>query len=206
MIIEMRTYTLKPGGSIPKFEERFAAALQHRQQFSKLGAFWHSEVGPLNQVIHVWPYKDFADRERISAEARKTGHWPPKNVRELIVTQESKILQAAPFSPPLEERKLGNIYEIRTYTYQPGAIPTVLERWEKVIADRVKLSPLAACWYSVFGPLNQFIHIWPYENMAERTRIRAEASKLSNWPAPTSEFMLKQENAIVVPAPFSPLH
>ncbi len=206
MIIEMRTYMLKPGGSIPIFEERFAAALQHRQQFSKLGAFWHSEVGPLNQVIFVWPYKDFADRERISAEARKTGHWPPKNVRELIVTQENKILQAAPFSPPLEERKLGNIYEIRTYTYQPGAIPTVLERWQKVIADRVKLSPLAACWYSTIGPLNQFIHVWPYENMAERTRIRAVASKLGNWPAQTSELMLKQENAIVVPAPFSPLH
>ncbi len=205
MIIEMRTYTLKPGGSIPIFEERFGAALEHRQKISKLGAFWHSEIGQLNQVIHVWPYKDFADRERISGEARKTGHWPPQN-RELILTQESKILQAAPFSPPLEERKLGNIYEIRTYTYRPGAIPTVLERWEKVIADRVKLSPLAACWHSVFGPLNQFIHIWPYENMAERTRIRAEANKLSNWPAPTSEFMLKQENAIVVPAKFSPLH
>ncbi len=205
MIIEMRTYTLKPGGNIPIFEERFAAALEYRQKISKLGAFWHSEVGPLNQVIHVWPYKDFADRERISGEARKTGHWPPQN-REIIISQENKILQPAPFSPPLEERKLGNIYEIRTYTYLPGSIPTVLERWEKVIADRVKLSPLAACWYTTFGPLNQFIHIWPYENMAERTRIRAEANKLENWPSQTSEFMLKQENAIVIPASFSPLH
>nr|NIO07448.1 hypothetical protein [Deltaproteobacteria bacterium] len=184
---------------------RFGAALEHRQKISKLGAFWHSEVGQLNQVIHVWPYKDFADRERISAEARKTGHWPPPN-RELIVTQENKILQEAPFSPPLEERKLGNIYEIRTYTYLPGSIPTVLERWQKVIADRVKLSPLAACWYTSFGPLNQFIHIWPYESMAERTRIRAEANKLPNWPAQTSELMLRQENCIVIPAPFSPLH
>ena len=205
MIIEMRTYTLKPGGSIPIFEERFGKALEHRQKISPLGAFWHSEIGPLNQVIHVWPYKDFADRERISGEARKTGHWPPQN-REIILSQENKILQPAPFSPPLEERKLGNIYEIRTYTYLPASIPTVLERWGKVIADRVKLSPLAACWHTTFGPLNQFIHIWPYENMAERTRIRAEANKLGNWPAQTSEFMLKQENAIVIPASFSPLH
>ncbi len=103
MIIEMRTYMLKPGGSIPIFEERFGTALEHRQKISKLGAFWHSEVGPLNQVIHVWPYKDFEDRERISAEARKTGHWPPKNVRELTVTQENKILQVAPFPHPLKK-------------------------------------------------------------------------------------------------------
>ncbi len=204
MIIEMRTYLLKPG-TVPAFEERFAEALPHRLQFSKLGAFWHSEIGTLNQVIHVWPYQDFGERERIGEAARKTGKWPP-NVREFMLTQESKILQPAPFSPPLEEKKLGNIYEIRTYTYQPGAMPTVLERWAALIGERVKFSPLAACWYSAIGPLNQFIHIWPYMDPAERHRIRAEALKGGKWPPQTREFLLKQENTLVVPAPFSPLH
>jgi len=83
-------------------------------------------------------------------------------------------------------------------------MPTVLERWGKVIADRVKFSPLAACWYTAIGPLNQLIHVWPYQDMAERTRIRAESFK--TWPPGTGEFMLKQENAIVIPASFSPLH
>lgn len=204
MIIEMRTYLLKPG-STAAFEERFTAGLAARLKFSPLGAFWRSEVGTLNQVIHVWPYKDFADRERIGTEARKTGQWPPKT-QEFILTQESKILQPASFSPPLEEKKLGNIYEIRTYTYLPGTMPTVLGRWEKVIGERVKLSPLAACWHTALGPLNQFIHVWPYRDAGERARIRAEAFKLSGWPPETKEFLLKQENALVVPAPFSPLH
>ncbi|MFQ5851147.1 MAG: NIPSNAP family protein [Candidatus Binatia bacterium] len=203
MIIEMRTYLLKPA-TVQSFEQRFAEALPHRLKFSKLGAFWHSEIGTLNQVIHVWPYKDFEERVRTGQEARKTGHWPPKT-HEFILTQENKILQPAPFSPPLEAKKLGNIYEIRTYTYMPGAIPTVLERWQKVIGERVKLSPLAACWHTAIGPLNQFIHIWPYQDMAERTRIRAECLKIQGWPPPTREFLLKQENAIVAPAPFSPL-
>lgn len=203
MIVEMRTYTLKPT-SISTFEERFGAALPERQKLSPLGAFWHSEVGQLNQVIHVWPYKDYADREQIMADARKTGKWPPNN-RDLILNQENKILQVAPFSPPLGEKELGGIYEIRTYTYRPGAMATVLERWEKIIADRVKLSPLAAAWYTAIGPLNQFIHVWPYRDMAERRRLRAESMKLPNWPPKTTELMLKQENAIVIPARFSPL-
>ena len=88
----------------------------------------------------------------------------------------------------------------------PGAMPTVLERWQKVIGERTKLSPLAACWYSAIGPLNQFIHVWPYKDMAERTRIRAESRNVQGWPPPTRELLLKQENAIVVPASFSPLH
>lgn len=51
MIYEVRTYTLKPG-SVPRFEELLGAALPHRETYSKLGAFWHTEIGPLNEVIH----------------------------------------------------------------------------------------------------------------------------------------------------------
>ena len=204
MLLEMRTYLLKPG-TIPSFEERFAEDLPHRTKISPLGAFWHSEIGVLNQVIHVWPYQDYQERLRISEQARKTGHWPPK-VREFILTQENKLLQPAPFSPPMENKQLGSIYEIRTYTYQPGAMPTVLERWAQAIEDRVRLSPLAACWYTAVGPLNQFIHVWPYQNLAERDRIRAESSKIKTWPPNPREFLVRQENAIVVPAHFSPLH
>ena len=205
MIIEMRTYLLKPG-TTAAFEERFVAGLEARQKISPLGALWRSEVGTLNQVIHVWPYESFAEKERIGQEARKTGKWPPKT-QEYIIFQESKILQPAPFSPPLEARKLGNLYEIRVYTYKPGAMPTVLERFGQVIPARVKLSPLAGAWTTVHGSLNQYIHVWAYRDGGERERIRAEALKtVPGWPPQTREFMVKQENMLVIPAACSPLH
>ena len=205
MIIEMRTYLLKPG-TTAAFEERFVEGLSARLQFSKLGGLWRSEVGGLNQVVHVWPYDSFEDRERIGQAARKTGKWPP-NTHEFIILQESKILQPAPFCPPLEERKLGNLYEFRTYTYKPGTMLTVLERFGKVMPGRVKVSPLVAAWSSAIGPLNQFIHVWAYKDAGERERLRAEASKtVEGWPPVTREFMVKQENMLVVPAACSPLH
>jgi hypothetical protein len=55
MIIEMRTYTVQPG-SVATVEERFGQALPARAKLSPLAAFWHTEVGPLNRVIHVWAY------------------------------------------------------------------------------------------------------------------------------------------------------
>lgn len=204
MIIEMRTYLLKPG-TVAAFEERFAEGLTARLQFSRLGGLWHSDVGTLNTVVHVWPYESFEDRERIGQEARKTGKWPPKT-QEFIILQENKILLPAAFSPPLEERKLGNLYEIRSYTYQPGTMPTVLERFGKIMPERVKVSPLAGAWYSAIGSLNQFIHVWAYRDAAERDRLREEARKVKGWPPETREFMLKQENMLVVPAACSPLH
>ncbi len=205
MILEMRTYVLKPG-TTAAFEQRFAEGLAARQQFSKLLGLWRSEVGGLNEVCHVWPYESFEAREQIGQQARETGKWPPKT-QEYILTQESKILQPAAFSPPLPEGALGSIYEFRTYTYLPGTMPTVLERFSQVMPKRAKLSPLVGVWTSAIGPLNQFIHVWAYKDAGERDRLRAEASKtIAGWPPETRQFMVKQENKLMVPCACSPLH
>jgi hypothetical protein len=204
MFIEMRTYELRPG-MMAAFEERFVEGLSARLQFSQLGGLWRTEVGGLNQVVHLWPYESFEDRERIGQAARKTGKWPPKT-HEFIITQESKIVQLASFSPLLEERKLGTLYEFRTYTYLPGTMPTVLERFGEVMAARTRISPLVMAGHTVIGPLNQYIHVWAYKDSAERDRLRAEASAtVKGWPPKTREFMVKQENMLMVPAACSPL-
>src|SRR3981189_2705434 len=108
MIVEMRAYPRQPG-TTAQFEERFGAALPARAKLSPLAAFWHTEIGPLNQVIHVWTYESLEARTRIRAEATKLSGWPP-NARELIVDQQAEVFLPAPFSPKLEPRKLGNVY------------------------------------------------------------------------------------------------
>ena len=204
MIVEMRTYTLRPG-TIGAAEERFGKALPARLKFSKMAAFWHSEIGQLNQIIHLWPYEGLGHREQTRDAAAKAEGWPP-NIREFIIDMKAEILIPAPFSPPLEERALGNLYEIRTYTYEPGAIPNVIQRWSERIEARTKLSPLVGCWYSDLGSLNKWVHIWAYRDYAERERIRREAVQQGIWPPQGGAGLLKQENALVVPASFSPLH
>ena len=206
MIVEMRTYTLKPG-TTAQFEERFGAALPVRAKVSPLAAFWHSEVGPLNQVIHVWPYETMDERTRLRAEATKLQGWPP-NTREFVVEQKSQIFIPAPFSPKLEPRQLGGIYEIRMYTLAPGAIPSQIERWTGAIGERVKRSPLAFAGHSELGDLNIWCHIWAYKDAAERFAVRAQAVKDGVWPPKGGQpgQTLIQQNMLVVPASFSPLH
>ena len=97
MIVEFRTYTLHPG-TVAQFEERWPAALAARTKVSPLAAFWHTEVGPLNRVIHVWPYKDMEERTRV--RATKIEGWPP-NTREFVGDQKSEIYLPAPFSPTI---------------------------------------------------------------------------------------------------------
>jgi hypothetical protein len=205
MIFEMRTYLMKPG-SIPQVEELFAAPLPGRTKLSRLGGFWRTEVGTLNQIIHIWPYENIGERDRIRAEAVKTGVWPPK-MQDFILEMDSKILHPAPFSPHFEPGEHGGIYEFRTYTYGPGNIPKVIDSWSSRIKERSALSPLIFAGFTDIGSLNQWVHVWAYKDMGERERLRAQAVKLGIWPPPrdASVTLQRQQSTLAVPAKFSPL-
>lgn len=212
MIFEMRNYTLM-SRSQGLVEARFEKALPARTKLSPLGAFWHAEVGVLNQIIVVWPYESAAERERILAEESKVDGWPP-DFAEFIVEQQSRILVPAPFSPPLEPRRLGNLYEIRTYTYPADAIPEVIASWNEIIGERMKYSPLVAAWYTNTRPHCEWVHIWAYRNAGERERIREATTRAGVWPISVVDRRLQREpravslmmqNMLVVPASFSPL-
>ena len=205
MIYEVRTYTLKPG-SVQAYEESFAEALPERVKFSPLAAFWHTEIGPLNQVIHVWPYESLEKRNETRAESVKSGKWPPKH-NDLILNMESEIWYPADFMRPVEgETELGNIYEMRIYTYKPGSINGALKIWGEAIEYREKYSKLAFGMYTDIGGLNKWMHVWPYADMQDRNETRAKSMQDPNWPPATREWIVKQENKILVPASFSPMH
>ncbi len=142
MIIEMRTYTLRPG-TLVEVEKRFGEALPIREKHGKLAAFWHTEVGPLNQIIHVWTYDSFEQRAAVRVASQKEEGWPPP-IREFITDQATEVFHPAPFSPPLTPREVGPLFEIRQYTLIPGAIPGLIERWSEKIEGRQKFSPLIA--------------------------------------------------------------
>ena len=153
MIYEVRTYTLRPG-TVAEFEERYEKRLPLREKHSKLGAFWHTEFGPLNQVVHVYPYDDLQHRTRVrAAMAQDAARNAMPGGGDLIAAQEAEIMNPAPFMRALGSRDYGsgNVYEMRTYTYAPGDTPKVLEAWGKAIEARERFSPLAACWTSELG-------------------------------------------------------
>src|SRR5919109_5406218 len=93
MIYEIRTYTLHPG-KVRDYETRFAQSYPVREKYSPLYGFWHTEIGPLNQLVHIWAYDSLQQRDDIRAAAAKdpSGKWPPKGT-DLLLTQENDILQ-----------------------------------------------------------------------------------------------------------------
>jgi len=211
MIYEFRTYDIKPG-SLAEVEKRYGEAYEQRKKLSELFAFWHTEIGPLNQIIHVWAYKDLEERGRIRAEAVKAGSWPPK-IAEFLVSQKSEIFIPAPFCPQVTPGKLGPYFEMRTYTYAAGALSNVLENWGAALPGRMKFGKPCFVGYSELGSLNKWLHIWPYPSVDARNDVRDKARDAGIWPPSalaskegrTSIPYVAQENKIVMPAKFSPL-
>lgn len=207
MIYELRTYDLKVG-KVDTFMKRFGEGLPVREKYSKLGGFWFTDIGPLNQVLHLWPYENMAHRDEVRAAAAKDSSplWPPKG-DDCIMRMESEIILPAPFMRPLDgtPQQLGGVYELRYYDYQIGSTGKVYKAWEPMVPAREKLSPLALCGFTDLGGLNKFFHLWPYKDVAERSRIRREAVVQGVWPPATSEWVIRQQNKLMFPAPFSPL-
>jgi hypothetical protein len=101
MIYEMRVYTLQPG-KVAAFQELIEKeALPVISKYSKLVGWWSTDVGPLNEVVHIWAYEDPNHRERsrrAQGEDPQLQAFRPK-AQAMIVSQYNKILVPANFSP-----------------------------------------------------------------------------------------------------------
>jgi len=102
MIVEERCYTLRPGqvaGYLALYDAE-GRAIQERILGHLIG-FFHTDIGPLNQVVHLWGYDDFNERARRRAELWTDAGWLAfaDKALPMIETMESKILIPAAFSP-----------------------------------------------------------------------------------------------------------
>lgn len=204
MIYEIRTYRLTPG-SVVEVEKRFGEAYEYRKKYSPLLAFWHTEIGPLNEIVHVWPYADLAERARVRGEAAKDPNWPPK-IQEFIVAMQSEVVVPFSFLPEVRPGSMGPMFEMRYYTIKAGTLPDLVKRWESKIAERMKLSPVVLAGHVEFGEANRFIHIWAYKSLDQRLAIREQARQAGVWPPPGGAgTLITMANKILMPAAFSPL-
>lgn len=91
------------------------------------------------------------------------------------------------------------IHELRTYTIRAGMAP-VAARNAAEVARAIRgddYGKLEGYWLTEHGRLNQVVHLWSFESLEERARLRAELSKNTDWTGtylPTlREYLVRQE-------------
>jgi hypothetical protein len=100
MIVEKRTYTLKVGttAAFLKAYEEHGLSIQARVLGPPLG-YYSTEIGNPNQIVQLWGYQDFADRQRRRTELLSLVEWHEAlaHFRPFIEQQENVILNPASF-------------------------------------------------------------------------------------------------------------
>ncbi len=210
MIHELRTYTLQPKKMADFLKLTRAVGYKLRTKHSKCLGYWTTEVGDLNQVVHLWEYADYAHRTRVRAALGKDKAWQTKylpKVRECHLRQESTVLipsDAWPFTPGA-----GNgIYELRYYRLYPGKVNEWLGIFGRGLPARARYSKPVGVWSSELGRLNMVYHLWGYADLQARADIRKQVAADSAWAETVKglgPLMQVMHAKILIPTDFSPM-
>src|SRR3954451_20765054 len=104
-LYELRTYTLyvgKMAEAVKLYQEIGYPALEKGGHAKHLVGYFQGDTGMINQLVHLWKFDD---------DAARRAHWDAVFVnkdfnpgftakfRPLVMTQEVKLLHAAPWGP-----------------------------------------------------------------------------------------------------------
>jgi hypothetical protein len=210
MIHELRTYTLK-AGTLPeviKNSSTISRAIR-KDDYGKLEGYGSTEIGPLNQVMHLWSYADLNERARLRAELAKNPRWLSEYVpliRPNLVRQDIRLLN--PVLGPIAPASAPNVYELRNYRARPGAVRQWVDLIMRTMPVREKYSKCVGMWITEAGQPNEACHIWAYKDLNHRAQVRAEVVKDPGWQAflvESAPLLDEMHSTIMLPAPHSPL-
>jgi len=211
MIYELRTYTVKPGtlGDVVKAASTVSRDIR-KDEYGKLEGYWSTEIGPLNQVMHLWSYNDYEERAKLRAELSKNPRWTGEYlplIRPLLLRQDVRLLNA--LRAPVAPASTGNIYEFRNYRAKTGgAVRQWLAAFTAVLPAREKYSKITGLWHTEAGQPNEVCAIWAYPDLNARAEARASALKDPAWQeflGKNMSLLEEMQATIMLPAPHSPL-
>ncbi len=211
MIYELRTYTLKPGTVADMVKAASTVSRDIRgNDYGRLEGYWSTEIGPLNQVMHLWSYSDFNERTRLRAELAKNPRWGSEYlplIRPLLMRQDIRLLNA--LIAPVAPATTGNVYELRNYRAKPGgAVRQWLEIFTAALKHREKYSKIVGLWQTEAGQPNEVCYIWAYPDLNARAKARGDAANDPGWKeflGKSGSFLDEMHSTIMLPAPHSPL-
>lgn len=210
MLHELRTYTARPGAipDILKVNEEVGRKARGND-YGVLEGYWYTEIGPLNQVMHLWRYDSFEERARLRKELSQNEDWTKGYVpvlRPLLVNQTTRFLNPAKeLVPPQTE---GNFYEFRNYRLKPGTAPGWMKRILDVMPVREKYSKNVCAWITEGPNPNEVCHLWAYSSFEERMEARNGVSQEKAWQefaAAGREELEEMHSTLIFPSSFSPL-
>jgi len=99
-LYELRWYRSLPG-RIGEWIRHIKDVMPTREKYSKIVGLWQTEMGQLNEAVHLWAYRDLNERAAVRAKALADPEWQAYIGRSapLLLQQNAVVLIPAPSSP-----------------------------------------------------------------------------------------------------------
>ena len=195
MINELRMYTTRPGKmkDVVNASATVAQKIRGGDTYGKLIGHWWSEIGKMNQYVHMWEYKDPEEMRRLRSALAAKEDWKNKFVPLVgpnILTQEIRLLR------PLTEIKKpvnsSNIYELKIIKLNIGQSAKWAKKFLEIVGLIENSSINIGIWNTELQDPNEIISLWSHPNLENMSKYWYDLESNKDW----NDFNNYQENSV----------
>ncbi|KAK4227366.1 NIPSNAP-domain-containing protein [Podospora fimiseda] len=171
---------------------------------------WRTEVGDCDTFVHIWEYQRYQGYHASLNNISRHPEYPAfeKKLRSLIRSKHSSLMQEFSFWPTTPPRQLGGLFELRSYTLNPGNLLEWETHWRRGLKARREVMEGVGAWFVQIGDLNTVHHLWQFADLEERKIRREKSWQIEGWADTvhkTVPLIQEMKSRIMVPMPWSPV-
>ncbi len=163
-----------------------------------------------NSTVHIWEYQRYQGYHASLHSISRHPDFPAfdKKLKSLIKSKNTSLMQEFSFWPTTPPRKLGGLFELRSYTLHPGNLLEWETHWRRGLKARREVMEGVGAWFVQIGDLNTVHHLWQFADLEER-KVRRELSwKHEGWAETvhkTVPLIQSMKSSVLIPMPWSPV-
>lgn len=171
---------------------------------------WRTEVGDCDTFVHIWEYQRYSGYHESLNNIQHHPEFPEfdRKLKSLINSKRTSLMQEFSFWPTSAPRKLGGVFELRSYTLNPGSLLEWESHWRTGLDARKKVMEGVGAWFCQIGDLNTVHHLWQFADLEERRARREQSWVQPGWGETvhrTVPLIQTMKSKILVPCPWSPI-
>lgn len=183
-VYELRVYQIKPESAKP-FMELSKEWLHLRTQHSVLIGYWTSEIGGINDMVHIWEYDSLDHRAKVRQALANDASWIANYFGKILpmMSRQENSLLVVNGELNLNQQDLKGVYELEVFNGKTVDRPN----------DR-----LLGSFTGLIGPLNTACNLWFHKSVDDMVNSLKEVNTKQGSTA-------TGHSRLLMPTPWSPL-
>jgi len=174
-VYELRTYDLVPR-NVGEFMALSKDKMHLRTNHSVLLGYWTTELGGLNQVVHLWEYDSLAARASVRAKLGGDPDWQAQYFQRILpwLQKQDNLTLNSLMEPvgPAESAGVYELWQLNMKTLPQDWVPLLQSTMSSL--NQPENRTLCGMFTSEFGPMNSGVVIWRHESLDSARNLKNE--------------------------------